>query len=189
MIDRGIATREQMSMDLIRTYFAEDPEDAREIMHKNRSYVFFREISELPADIEPPGAQGVNLTVLRSIAVDKNLHVYGTPFWIEADLPIESMKSETKFRRLMVAQDTGGAIVGPARADLYFGAGVKAGTQSGRIKNPGLFYILVPKCADPSKRIDPVPLPQMRPAEANLAPKAEPKSIPLPKADPSASKT
>jgi membrane-bound lytic murein transglycosylase A len=189
MIDRGIATRDQMSMDLIRTYFAEDPEDAREIMHKNRSYVFFREISELPPDIEPPGAQGVNLTVLRSIAVDKNLHVYGTPFWIEADLPIESMKSETKFRRLMVAQDTGGAIVGPARADLYFGGGVKAGSQAGRIKNPGLFYILVPKSADPSKRIDPVPLPQERPVEANAVPKEQPKTVPLPKADPRASKT
>ncbi len=111
-------------------------------MNENRSYVFFREISELPGHIEPPGAQGVNLTVLRSIAVDKNLHIYGTPFWIEAALPLESEKSETKFRRLMIAQDTGGAIVGPARADLYFGAGRDAGTVAGRIKNPGtVLYI------------------------------------------------
>ena len=193
MIDKGIATRDQMSMDLIRTYFAEDPEDAREIMNQNRSYVFFREISELPGHIEPPGAQGVNLTVLRSIAVDKNLHVYGTPFWIEADLPIESDRSETKFRRLMIAQDTGGAIVGPARADLYFGAGLKAGTQAGRIKNPGLFYILVPKSADPSKRIDPVPLPEPRPKEASAtkeAPKAEPKkNAPKPKESTKGNKT
>jgi membrane-bound lytic murein transglycosylase A len=194
MIDRGIATRDQMSMDLIRTYFAESPEDAREIMHQNRSYVFFREISELPGHIEPPGAQGVNLTVLRSIAVDKNLHVYGTPFWIEAELPIESDRSETKFRRLMIAQDTGGAIVGPARADLYFGAGLKAGSQAGRIRNAGLFYILVPKSADPSKRIDPVPLPQPRPEIAKVAPKEdskdEPKkSEPKPKGSAKASKT
>ena len=193
MIDRGIATRDQMSMDLIRTYFAEDPEEAREIMNQNRSYVFFREISELPGDIEPPGAQGVNLTALRSIAVDKNLHVYGTPFWIEAELPIESDKSETKFRRLMIAQDTGGAIVGPARADLYFGAGLKAGTQAGRIKNPGLFYMLVPNSADPSKRIDPVPLPEPRPKEAQApteSPKAEPKKdAPKSKESTKASKT
>jgi membrane-bound lytic murein transglycosylase A len=193
MIDRGIATRDQMSMDLIRTYFAEDPEDAREIMNQNRSYVFFREISELPADIEPPGAQGVNLTALRSIAVDKNLHVYGTPFWIEAELPIESDKSETKFRHLMIAQDTGGAIVGPARADLYFGGGLKAGTQAGRIKNPGLFYMLVPKSADPSKRIDPVPLPEPRPKQAEApkeSPKAEPKKdAPKSKESNKASKT
>jgi len=147
----------------------------------------------LPGDIEPPGAQGVNLTALRSIAVDKNLHVYGTPFWIEAELPIESDKSETKFRRLMIAQDTGGAIVGPARADLYFGAGLKAGTQAGRIKNPGLFYMLVPNSADPSKRIDPVPLPEPRPKEAQApteSPKAEPKKdAPKSKESTKASKT
>ena len=68
-----------------------------EIMNENRSYVFFREISELARDIEPPGAQGVNLTALRSIAVDKNLHVYGTPFWIEAELPIDSEKTKRNF--------------------------------------------------------------------------------------------
>lgn len=164
LIDRGIIPRERMSMDAIRTYFAEDPEDAREIMNTNKSYVFFRELGELPPDTEPPGAQGVNLTAGRSIAVDKNLHVYGTPFWIEAELPIDSAKSDTRFRRLMIAQDTGGAIVGPARADIYFGAGVRAGTVAGRIKNPGVFYILVPKAADPSKLIDPVPLPLPKPA-------------------------
>lgn len=170
LIDRGIIPREMMSMDAIRTFFAEDHEQAVEIMNQNRSYVFFREISSLPGDMEPPGAQGVNLTAMRSIAVDKNLHIYGTPFWIEASLPLERDDSDTKFRRLMIAQDTGGAIVGPARADLYFGAGREAGTVAGRIKNPGLFYILVPKSADPSKRIDPIPLPQPRPAIAETAP-------------------
>jgi peptidoglycan lytic transglycosylase A len=178
LIDSGIASRDQMSMDLIRTYFAEEPDEGQEVMNENRSYVFFREISELPGHIEPPGAQGVNLTVLRSIAVDKNLHIYGTPFWIEASLPLDNEKSETKFRRLMIAQDTGGAIVGPARADLYFGAGREAGTIAGRIRNSGLFYILVPKNADPSMRIDPIPTPQPRPtAEIKAAPKSEPKKF------------
>lgn len=182
MIERGIASREQMSMDVIRTYFAEEPDEAREIMNKNRSYVFYREI-DIAGHLEPPGAQGVNLTALRSIAVDKNLHIYGTPFWIEAELPIDSEKSETKFRRLMIAQDTGGAIVGPARADLYFGAGREAGTKAGRIKDSGLFYIFVPKDADPSKLIDPVPLPAPRPtAEIKTSPKpgAKPESKPKP---------
>jgi membrane-bound lytic murein transglycosylase A len=169
LIDRGIIPREMMSMDAIRTFFAEDHEQAVEIMNQNRSYVFFREISELPGNMEPPGAQGVNLTAMRSIAVDKNLHIYGTPFWIEASLPLERDNSGTKFRRLMIAQDTGGAIVGPARADLYFGAGREAGTVAGRIKNPGLFYMLVPKSADPSKRIDPVPLPEPRPVIAKTS--------------------
>jgi membrane-bound lytic murein transglycosylase A len=173
LIDRGIIPREMMSMDAIRTFFAEDREQAVEIMNQNRSYVFFREISELPGDMEPPGAQGVNLTAMRSIAVDKNLHIYGTPFWIEASLPLERDNSDTRFRRLMIAQDTGGAIVGPARADLYFGAGREAGTVAGRIKNPGLFYMLVPNSADPSKRIDPVPLPEPRPAIAEAKPAPE----------------
>jgi len=173
LIDRGIIPREMMSMDAIRTFFAEDREQAVEIMNQNRSYVFFREISELPGHMEPPGAQGVNLTAGRSIAVDKNLHIYGTPFWIEAQLPLESDTSNSSFRRLMIAQDTGGAIVGPARADLYFGAGKEAGTVAGRIKNPGTFYMLVPKSADPSKLIDPVPVPQPRPAAAKAEPKKE----------------
>ena len=74
---------------------------------------------------EAVGAQGVPLTPGRSIAVDKALHVYGTPFFVEGELPIETEISKTPFRRLMVAQDTGSAIVGPARADLYFGAGTE----------------------------------------------------------------
>ncbi len=163
LIDRGVIPREEMSMDAIRTYFSEMPDEAREIMRTNKSYVFFREISELPADIEPPGAQGVNLTRERSVAIDKNLHIYGTPFWIEADLPLEGEKSATKFHRLMIGQDTGGAILGPARADIYFGAGLNAGMVAGRIRHPGRFYILVPRSADPSKLIDPAPLPRSRP--------------------------
>ncbi len=163
LIERGIIPREQMSMDAIRTYFAEEPDEAREIMRMNRSFVFFREVSELSPDSEPAGAEGVNLVRERSIAVDKAIHVYGTPFWIEADLPIASEKPVTRFRRTMIAQDTGGAIVGPARADIYFGAGIDAGTVSGRIRHPGKFFILVPKEADPARLVDPVPLPLPRP--------------------------
>jgi peptidoglycan lytic transglycosylase A len=163
LIERGIIPREQMSMDAIRAYFAEEPEDAREIMRMNKSYVFFREVSELPPDREPAGAQGVNLVRERSIAVDKAIHVYGTPFWIEADLPIASEKPVTRFRRTMIAQDTGGAIIGPARADIYFGAGIEAGTVSGRIRHAGKFFMLVPKEADPARLIDPAPLPLPRP--------------------------
>jgi len=163
LIERGIIPREQMSMDAIRAYFAEEPDEAREIMRMNKSYVFFREVTGLPADAEPAGAQGVRLVRGRSIAIDKAIHTYGTPFWIEAELPIDSEQPTTRFRRLMVAQDTGGAIVGPARADIYFGAGVDAGTVSGRLRHPGNFYMLVPKEADPSALIDPAPPPRPRP--------------------------
>jgi membrane-bound lytic murein transglycosylase A len=163
LIERGIVPREQMSMDAIRTYFAEEPDEAREIMRLNKSFAFFREVNELAPDSEPTGAEGVNLVRERSIAVDKAIHVYGTPFWIEADLPITSEKPVTRFRRMMIAQDTGGSIVGPARADIYFGAGIDAGTVSGRIRHAGKFYVLVPKEADPSRLIEPVPFPPARP--------------------------
>ena len=93
------------------------------------------------------GAQGVPLTPGRSIAVDQ-LHEYGTPFFIEASLPIGSVKPASPFRRLMIAQDTGSAIVGPARADLYFGAGDDAGRIAGRIRHPGRFVMLLPRELD-----------------------------------------
>ena len=101
---------------------------------------------------EAVGAQGVPLTPGRSIAVDKALHVYGTPFFIEGELPIESEQSKTPFRRLMIAQDTGSAIVGPARADLYFGAGAEAGKVAGRLRHNARFVMLVPKSLDPAAR-------------------------------------
>ncbi|HET8543052.1 MAG TPA: 3D domain-containing protein, partial [Pseudolabrys sp.] len=79
------------------------------------------------------------------LAVDKKIHVYGTPIWIDAEFPIESEKPETKFRRLLVAQDTGSAIVGPARADIYFGHGEEISHIAGRIKQYGQFVMLVPQ--------------------------------------------
>src|SRR5262249_29108379 len=96
---------------------------------------------------EPVGAEGVPLMPGRSIAVDR-LHEYGTPFFIDAKLPIESAKSTSAFRRLMIAQDTGSAIVGPARADLYLGAGDDAARIASRIRHPGRFVMLLPRELD-----------------------------------------
>jgi len=112
------------------------------------------------------GAQGVPLTPGRSIAVDKALHVYGTPFFIAGELPIESEQSKTPFHRLMIAQDTGSAIVGPARADLYFGAGADAGRVAGRLRHTMRFVLLLPKSLDPVARGRKMPLPDPRPSEA-----------------------
>lgn len=122
------------------------------------------------------GAQGVPLTPGRSIAVDKALHVYGTPFFIEGVLPIESEQSKTPFHRLMIAQDTGSAIVGPARADLYFGAGADAGKVSGRLRNNMQFVMLVPKGLDPVARGRKLPIPDARPSAriAKLFPQTDP---------------
>ena len=151
LIDRNIIPKDQMSMQKIREWMDQNPDGAKELRRQNRSYVFFREVQLSDKD-EAVGAQGVPLTPGRSIAVDKSLHVYGTPFFIEGELPIESEQSKTPFRRLMVAQDTGSAIVGPARADIYFGAGADAGRVSGRLRHNVRFVILVPKSLDPVAR-------------------------------------
>jgi membrane-bound lytic murein transglycosylase A len=175
LIERGIIPKEQMSMQRIREWMDQNPDGANEVRRQNRSYVFFRQVQLSDKD-EPVGAQGVPLTPGRSIAVDKGLHVYGTPFFIEGELPIESEQSKTPFGRLMIAQDTGSAIVGPARADLYFGAGADAGRVSGRLKHNMRFVMLVPKSLDPLARGRRMPLPVPRPADeiAKLFPPVDP---------------
>ena len=175
LIDRGIIPKDQMSMQKIREWMEQNPDGANELRRQNKSYIFFREVQLSDKD-EAVGAQGVPLTPGRSIAVDKSLHVYGTPFFIEGELPIESERSKTPFGRLMIAQDTGSAIVGPARADLYFGAGVDAGKVSGRLRHNMRFVILVPKSLDPVARGRKMPVPDERPSEkiAKLLPQVDP---------------
>ena len=162
-------------MQKIREWMEQNPDGANELRRQNRSYVFFREVNLSDKD-EPVGAQGVPLTSGRSIAVDKALHVYGTPFFIEGELPIETEISKTPFRRLMIAQDTGSAIVGPARADLYFGAGAEAGKVAGRLRHNARFVILVPNSLDPAARGRKMPVPDARPSEkiAKLFPQVDP---------------
>jgi len=144
LIDQGIVSREDISMDRIREWMEANPKQGQALRRTNRSYVFFRD-TELAPQAPIEGAQGLHLTPLRSLAVDKSIHVYGTPIWIDADLPIKTEKPDTPFRRLLIAQDTGSAIVGPARADIFFGSGQEIGHVAGRIKQRGQFVMLVPK--------------------------------------------
>jgi len=176
LIERGIIPREEMSMQRIRDWMEQNPNEANEVRRQNRAYIFFRVVPLSDKD-EAIGAQGIPLTPGRSIAVDKSLHVYGTPFFITGTLPIESEKSNTPFHRLMIAQDTGSAIVGPARADLYFGAGAEAGKISGRLKQTIQFVMLVPRSLDPMARGRKLPLPDARPSAkiAKLFPQVAPK--------------
>lgn len=166
LIDRGIVSKEEMSMDKIRDFMEANPEEGKELRRKNRSFVFFQETT-LDAHDECIGAQGVPLTPGRSLAVDKRIHVYGTPIWIDANLPIDSEKPETNFRRLLFAQDTGSAIVGPARADIYFGHGEELSHIAGRIKQYGQFVMLVPQSVTVSgaamAAATDIPLPKPRP--------------------------
>jgi len=161
LIEREHIAKEDMSMQSIRTWMADNPDEAKEIRRLNKSYVFFRE-TELTGDDEAVGAQGISLTPWRSLAVDRKLHVYGTPFFLSGRLPIDGEEPTTPFHRLMVAQDTGGAIIGPARGDIYFGAGDRAGEIAGRLRHPITFVMLVPNGLDlPGEKR--VPLPRPRP--------------------------
>jgi membrane-bound lytic murein transglycosylase A len=161
LIERNLVPREEMSMQRIRDWMAANPDEAPKVRATNRSYVFFH-VTGLSNEGEPVGAQGVPLIPGRSIAVDK-IHVYGTPFFIDASLPIESAKPNTPFRRLMIAQDTGSAIVGPARADLYWGAGDDAARIAGRIRHPGRFVMLLPRELDMIEAGKHMPLPVAKP--------------------------
>ena len=186
LLDRNLMSRDVMSMDRIRDWMAANPDTAKELRRLNKSFVFFREVGLTEFD-EAAGAQTVPLTPVRSIAVDRNLHVYGTPFFIDAALPIVSDAPVTPFRRLMIAQDTGGAIVGPARADIFFGTGDEAGRVAGRIKQQGRYVMLVPRELDMIEAGKEMPLPRDRPPEANaVAPASEPvtESVPVPQPKP-----
>ena len=163
LIDRGIIAKEDMSMDRIRDWMDANPDEGKELRRKNRSFVFFRETALAPQD-ECIGAQGIPLTAGRSLAVDRKIHVYGTPIWVDAELPIESETPNTKFRRLLVAQDTGAAIIGPARADIYFGHGEEISHIAGRIKQHGQFVMLVPRSVAVQGTVD-IPLPRPRPKD------------------------
>jgi membrane-bound lytic murein transglycosylase A len=182
MIDQGLCTPEDMSLDRIRDYMEANPKEGAELRMKNRSYVFFSE-TPLKSDEEPLGAQGIPLTPGRSIAVDPSMHVYGTPIWIDGKFPITSDVPQDKFQHLMVAQDTGSAIRGAARADIYFGHGEDIPHIAGRIKQFGKFVMLVPKGvavdgSAPEKLKVPLPLPRPKDIVADNTPAAAPKARP-----------
>jgi 3D (Asp-Asp-Asp) domain-containing protein len=164
--ERNLIPRKEMSTQRMREWMAAHPDEAASIRAANRAYVFFR-VTGLSNDGEPVGAQGVPLTPGRSIAVDR-VHEYGTPFFIDANLPIEGGKPASPFRRLMIAQDTGSAIAGPARADLYWGAGDDAGRIAGRIRHSGRFVMLLPRELDMVAAGTQMPLPVPKPKIAGL---------------------
>jgi peptidoglycan lytic transglycosylase A len=160
LTDRKIIPREEVSAQRVREWLQDHPDEAKDVRRQNRSFVFLRVVG-LTEKGEAIGAQGIPLSPGRSIAVDKALHVYGTPFFIEAELPTSN--GSTPFRRTMIAQDTGSAIVGPARADLYFGAGDEAGQAAGRVREAGRFAMLLPRDLDEVVIGSSVPLPLPKP--------------------------
>ncbi len=152
LIETGEIAESAMSLKTLKAWLRaaglNEGERGLELMRRNRSFVFFRRVEDFDPGLGPVAGAGVALTPLRSIAVDRMLWSYGLPFWIEAELP-SADEAPSPFRRLMIAQDTGSAIVGPARADIFFGSGDAAGARAGAIRHPGAFAVLLPKGDEP----------------------------------------
>ena len=143
LAETGEIPLEKVTMQSIRAWFKAHPDRIDEILWQNRSYIFFREADVEDAALGPIAAAKVPLTPGRSLAVDRLLHTFGTPFYIDA--PSLTAFEQKPFRRLMIAQDTGSAITGLARGDLFAGSGDAAGEIAGVVRNPAYFYALVPR--------------------------------------------
>lgn len=145
LVERGVLTRENVSMQSIRAWLAAHPAERDAIMAENPSYVFFRILEGGDPELGPPGAQNVPLTPGRSLAVDADFMALGLPLWLDATAPSGKNGELQPFRRLMVAQDTGGAIRGPVRGDVFWGFGEQAGATAGRMNAEGRLYVLLPR--------------------------------------------
>lgn len=148
LIKLGELTKDNVSMQTIRAWLEEHPDQAADVMNINTSYIFFNKLKD---DTGPLGAEGVPLTPRRSIAVDRKKIPYGVPLWLEAEEP----DNAGCLQRLMIAQDTGGAITGAVRGDFFWGAGAEAAHKAGIMKSRGHSWLLLPKSVVVAKEKQP----------------------------------
>ncbi len=137
LVRRGIFQEHQVSADVIRSWVKKHPDEGKALLHHNPSYVFFREVSQVPADKGPLGAMNRSITAGRTVAIDPEFIPLGAPIWLEKG-------GKNPIRRLMVGQDTGSAIRGPQRADVFFGTGPEAGRMAGKVRDGGRMVVLLP---------------------------------------------
>ena len=137
LIERGVMPREQVTMASIRGWMKAHPPEGAALRRDNPSFVFFREIT----GDGPLGAQRVALTAGRSLAVDRAFIALGVPVWLE----VQQRFAPEVIRRLVVAQDAGGAIKGPVRGDLFWGYGAAAAAGAGAMNASGRYYLLLPR--------------------------------------------
>ncbi|MDJ1009442.1 MAG: MltA domain-containing protein [Paracoccaceae bacterium] len=137
MVRRGYLPEHQVSAPMIRRWVADNPVAGAELLHHNPSYVFFREVTRVPPNRGPLGAMNRSITAGRSVAIDPEFVPLGAPVWLEKG-------GEEPLRRLMVAQDTGSAVKGAQRADIFFGTGDEAGEVAGRVRDSGRLVVLLP---------------------------------------------
>jgi membrane-bound lytic murein transglycosylase A len=142
LLDTGALKKGDVSASTITAWLYSHPDQAKFVMERNPSYVFFKDNSQLTEG--PIGAQGVPLTAERSLAVDRRFIPLGVPLWLETEYPTLANTASTPFRKLMIAQDTGGAIKGVVRGDVYFGNGALAEERAGGMKQKGIYYMLLP---------------------------------------------
>lgn len=146
LIERGEIDRQAVTMGAIRAWLAGHPEETDALLWENRSYIFFREAEVDDPGLGPIAAAKVPLTPGRSLAVDRLIHTFGIPFFVSAP-DLVHLDGGASFARLMLAQDTGSAIVGPARGDIFTGSGFAAGDLAGSIRHAADFHVLVPLAA------------------------------------------
>ncbi len=137
LVRRGVYEPHQVSAQVIKNWVRRNPAEGQALLRHNPSYVFFREVGDVPSNKGPLGAMNRSVTTMRTLAVDPAFTPLGAPVWIEKG-------GRGPLRRLMIAQDTGSAIKGAQRADIFFGTGAKAGRAAGRVRDPGRMIVLLP---------------------------------------------
>jgi len=141
LVEMGVLQKDKVTWPAIRDWLKRNPDKAREVMRRNERYIFFKDTKTNAAT----GAEGAPLTAQRSMAVDTGFTPFGTPIWIDTSRPVIGKSSATEmFRRLVIAQDSGAAIKGPARGDVFFGNSPQAGEWAGRMVSGGRAIVLVP---------------------------------------------
>jgi membrane-bound lytic murein transglycosylase A len=146
LVDIGEIPLAEISMQSIRAWLAAHPDRVSEILWQNRSYIFFREAPVEGLEHGPIAAAKVPLEAMRALAVDRLIHTFSSPFFIRSP-SLTHLTDGRPFARLMMALDTGTAIVGPARGDIFTGSGFEAGERAGNVRNDADFVILIPKAA------------------------------------------
>jgi membrane-bound lytic murein transglycosylase A len=144
LVERGEIPLADMNLESLVSWLETNRDAARDLMRLNRSYIFFQVIDGLSPEDGPIGGAGVSLLAGRSLAVDRTIWPYGLPVWLEGQLPRRGAEPET-LSRLMIAQDTGSAIVGPMRGDFFMGSGAEAGIRAGLMRQRVKFVVLRPR--------------------------------------------
>jgi membrane-bound lytic murein transglycosylase A len=137
LIRMGVYNAHQVSAQVIKNWVRRNPLEGQNLLYTNPSYVFFKELKKLKASSGPIGAMSRSITPMRSVAVDPAFVTLGAPVWLEKD-------GKAPLRRLMIAQDTGSAIKGAQRADIFYGTGDEAGDVAGTIRDTGRMIVLMP---------------------------------------------